>query len=740
MLFLPFGMVNAAHFMLLPQQAGWERALGRASQACLRVLGLLLTALFSFALGLILIDLVGWRWSPKSKLLDGFDTGVVLPGCVTVAALGVVVLSLLNRPGFIRRPRRDPDTSSFPTLSDLDLGLYQVTTGARLLRRLHLSVGLVFIALIGDLARTGREPGANGGPVRVVIAVTVVALIVVVTLMGDPITRGQVPADETLKDRVWGKGSVLPVLLAAGLVVVEIVSLTGAEQLSHWYSQPPARFARLSGLDQIANGLMAFGLIFLFLLGVAVALLARARRRSSPLTAEGSFFRPYAGGLTAFLVAALGVFVAIGFSAAAATTVATTLDLNASDKVEDSGDLQIGTTLMLDRVAYVWGLTVLEILVIAAFLGVGLARAKQTFGPAVRAQFPPGGPRVLPAGSEGRVARAMFVARLKNKVPCIVIVLVVVGVAMSVVQYLETTMLGDVWQHPSASNIWNMALIGSVADHSLPGWLSWADWLSEPRRSGASIVLINLGAWVLVAAAGGIVALSRGALKNSGLRRGINVVWDVFGFWPHSAHPFGPEPYSRWTVIELRNRLRYHLKRPTPTGLVDDGKPAVVVCSHSQGSVIAFAAYLLLDEGERKRVAMLTCGSQLRVIYPRAFPAFFNYAIVSTVFAKLGERWVNLYRTTDPLAGPVLSWNHDAPQPGRLPQDGVIETITAPSAKDHLTTRYGHDWRLPDPIPYDEDVETGAVHAIHGHHDYWLDPTWGVALTFLRDLPRKPSG
>ena len=70
----------------------------------------------------------------------------------------------------------------------------------------------------------------------------------------------------------------------------------------------------------------------------------------------------------------------------------------------------------------------------------------------------------------------------------------------------------------------------------------------------------------------------------------------------------------------------------------------------------------------------------------------------------------------------------------------MIETITAPSAKDHLTTRYGHDWRLPDPIPYDEDVETGAVHAIHGHHDYWLDPTWGVALTFLRDLPRKPSG
>ena len=85
------------------------------------------------------------------------------------------------------------------------------------------------------------------------------------------------------------------------------------------------------------------------------------------------------------------------------------------------------------------------------------------------------------------------------------------------------------------------------------------------------------------------MALSRGALKNSGLRRGINVVWDIFGFWPHAAHPFGPEPYSRWTVMELTNRIRYHLgRRPGAS------TPAVVIGPHSQGSIITVAALLLL--------------------------------------------------------------------------------------------------------------------------------------------------
>ena len=154
-----------------------------------------------------------------------------------------------------------------------------------------------------------------------------------------------------------------------------------------------------------------------------------------------------------------------------------------------------------------------------------------------------------------------------------------------------------------------------------------------------------------------------------------------------------------------------------------------MVCAHSQGSVISFAALMLLTDEERKRVALLTCGSQLRVIYPRAFPAYFNYPVVEAVFNGLGTRWVNLYRATDPLAGPVLSWNHTPTGSGHLPADGDPDEMPPP-AGDNRTRRSGHDWRLIDPIPYDPQVMTGAVYAIHGHHDYWADPAWGPRSPF----------
>ena len=315
---------------------------------------------------------------------------------------------------------------------------------------------------------------------------------------------------------MWGLGSCLFVVGALALLVVEIVHLAGMDDLPDESSE--ARFARLAGVDRVANGLMASGLTLLFALLVAVLLVDRLRRGGERPTGPAAYFRPYAGGWTAFLVAALAVFIGIGFSAAAATAVASALELNAEVKPGISWartDVKVGTTLMLDRVAYVWGLTVVEILGIAIVLGVGYWLAKWTFKSAVDAQYaPPTSDATLPAGWAPRVARAWYVAQLKHRLPHIVICLVVVGMAMSLVQYLETT------QHPSRTprcgNGVKDGVIGSAADDSLPGLLSWMDFLSEPRGSGASIVWINLGAWVLIAGAGAIVAISRGALKDSG--------------------------------------------------------------------------------------------------------------------------------------------------------------------------------------------------------------------------------
>jgi hypothetical protein len=160
----------------------------------------------------------------------------------------------------------------------------------------------------------------------------------------------------------------------------------------------------------------------------------------------------------------------------------------------------------------------------------------------------------------------------------------------------------------------------------------------------------------------------------------------------------------------------------------------VVVAAHSQGSLIAYAALLMLEPHEQKQVAFLSCGSQLRVIYPRAFPAYVNLATHRRLFSSLGDAWINLYRLTDPLAGPVLSWEHTATCSKHFPNN------LGSAAEDQFVgadrcRRCGNDWRLIDPIPHDKDLETGPVAAIHGHSEFWGDPSWERALAALRAYP-----
>ena len=215
LLFLPFGMVNAAPFML-PRGAGPLRTI---ALALFRLLGLLLTGLFSFALGLILIDLIGWRWSPSSNLFDGFSTGTVLPVTVLLAAAGMGLLSVLNQPGFIRTPTLVDDRDRWPRPS-LRRDLYRPTVGSRLLRRLHLATGLAVIALLADLARTGTDPTDDGGPLRVAVLLALLVIVVMVVLMGDP-TRTS-PRDEpatSTADKLRRAAGIPAVLLATVAVL-----------------------------------------------------------------------------------------------------------------------------------------------------------------------------------------------------------------------------------------------------------------------------------------------------------------------------------------------------------------------------------------------------------------------------------------------------------------------------------------------------------------------------------------
>lgn len=797
LLLLPFGLVNAAQFMLPRPVTAWGATMHLVAGACLRALGVLLTCLISFTLGLILIDLVGWRWALESPSLANVPDSVVLMVATSLSALGVTGLAALGWSGRTRRPPTTDDDSDLPPQSALDPAFFAGDPNSSTMRLLHLAAGWGTIALLAALTRQTQDGAVDWWTTPAVWLVVAVTLVVVV--LGDPertitvgfnlpkMARGTATARRIKAVSWWlavalgGAAALLLALETVRLTVVtaesgvasRAVALTDFDAVADvlmvagiallavlhpvnlfhvWRGPGFAHWTRRDAVVRLVMAMPAVGTAVLVLLlstpswvvttaqavlvvSLMLAVVAGARVIRPGCVgqrADDHYFRPYAGGMTAFLVATLSVFIAVGMSAAVANAAVRTLP-SADDKAPDNASAtgMASTTEMLDRVSYAWGLTILvSLAVVLATLVWGAARAR-AYGRVVDREFGPrsdGEPTRLPDGWRDRVARAMVVAQLKNYVPCFVITFVTTGLLVVGVQVYERFAAPD-----GTAEIWLL------------------DRLSQPRGAPWSGFLAGLGSWTLVFAGGALVAVSRGAIKDSRARRGINVVWDVFSFWPHAVHPFVPRPYSRWTVIELRNRIRYHLDgsrdgtpAAAPVGTRDERK--VVLAGHSQGSLICYAALIMLTPAERRRVAFLSCGSQLRVIYPRAFPAYVNLPTHRWLWRQLDGAWVNLYRLTDPLAGPVLSWSHDTrssrhfgadgePSEGPHPDD-AREPDEMPLLRKRIR-RCGNDWRLVDPVPYDEHVQTGPVEALHGHSDFWWDPAWRDALVALRGIPAR---
>ena len=240
-----------------------------------------------------------------------------------------------------------------------------------------------------------------------------------------------------------------------------------------------------------------------------------------------------------------------------------------------------------------------------------------------------------------------------------------------------------------------------------------------------------LCSWLLLGLAALVVMLARIGLRADTSRRGVNVIWDVVSFWPHAVHPFVPKPYSQHTVTHLHRRITQHLQTRERQGR------DVVVSAHSQGSLIAFAALHLLSPEERTRVALLTYGSQLRVIFPRAFPAYVNLDSLALLHRDLDGAWINLYRETDPLAGPVLSWQHLGEGAGLATsthlRDGTAVTAVDEYVRGSGVRRSGDDWRLLDPAPVTSPHQHGPSTRLWGHTGYWVDPAYELALAHVRE-------
>jgi hypothetical protein len=84
LLLAPFGLVNAAQFMLEPPESPPQRAAHAVAGAMLRVLGLMLTLMFPLTAAVITIDL--WAWQ-REAATDGVAVVFGMAGPVALVVL-----------------------------------------------------------------------------------------------------------------------------------------------------------------------------------------------------------------------------------------------------------------------------------------------------------------------------------------------------------------------------------------------------------------------------------------------------------------------------------------------------------------------------------------------------------------------------------------------------------------------------------------------------------------------------
>jgi hypothetical protein len=201
----------------------------------------------------------------------------------------------------------------------------------------------------------------------------------------------------------------------------------------------------------------------------------------------------------------------------------------------------------------------------------------------------------------------------------------------------------------------------------------------------------SYGSWIITAFAGLLVVTMLRARKNEKLRRSVGILWDLTTFWPRHAHPLAPPCYTDRALPEFASRTKWH---------VDKGRD-IIVSAHSQGSIIATAVVLQLPQYVRDQTAVLTYGSPLQHLYAPWFPAFFNQATLMELNRRVGGRWDNLYRSTDPIGGEIR------PKPPAGPTNVKI---------------------LPADTYGDGDI---AYPPIRIHSDYQVEPEYQTAISRL---------
>ena len=731
---VPFGLVNAAYFMLpAPRASGIHSGAGkwprRVAGGAFRAIGIVLTGVLVLSFAQAVIDLLAWQWS--GLVPEGSNTPRAAdPTPWLAGGLGAVLLALLGVRLLIGRRRVVPDTGTWRAPPDArekselaDGAFYSGDENVPSLYRLHLAAAYSVLAVLAaSVARTYGD--AALWDVLFWLSAGLLGLSFVhAALLGDP--------------RV-GRSGVLRVF-AEVVPLIEMwcgVAVLAGSAYAVWTVDLPAgRRGVLPGVADVGMWVSTVTLIALVTLVVAAALLALRTPEEKVPKEFGRFLK----GMAAPAVAALGVLLAVGFTAALDYGV-----LRVLRPPDPPGAMELPVFHL--RIAYAAGLAVALAAAVAIVILVGRRRSVQRFVPIVRAASN----RVaddrkrLPEEQVRRVAGAWWLGRLKYALALWVFVFALAGTVLTAAAVLE-----------AVEGL--IAAGGATATIVVcrPGsWLpSWLDWLSDCRDlPGPDWVTIGTGVLFLVA--GFLLYLGRRSLGDSAFRRGVCVVWDLVAFWPSVVHPLVPPPYAPKVIEDLRRRIAWHLgecyeldrpeDRPCTCPPQTEPVPFVVLAGHSQGSLIAVAALTRLAERHRDRVALLTFGSQLQIAYARAFPAYVNVSFLRWVRRPvLNGRWLSLYRETDPIGGPVLSRERNDPSEADTVSRSIRlgDTPGEKPCEDEITSlgirECGDEWRLLDPEP--ADGQTDPREAMRRHSAYTLDRAWSAALTRLTNRFSAPQ-
>ncbi|MFF0156639.1 hypothetical protein ACFYRY_03690 [Streptomyces sp. NPDC005263] len=654
LLLLPFMVVNLAHWMR-PTARGRKRTV-RLYGLLVRLAGLTLTVLLVAAACEVALDLAAWQCAGTRACAErhswlGFLSPVVSDGGwwsrpgrrLVVAALIPTALTALlwylSHRTWSAYESQQP--MSRPPEPEEETGRTALSRpgfwyGRRLVARLRAAHTAAGLLTVAAAVGTSaaRFDHRPGGPALLDVLGRLLEAALAVAAAGVVWVVCRRGRSEHRLDRELDQHLVRRLPLAAVALLVLAAVYAGWER-PEWTSA-----GRLPGDTTFGGIALIQGLLV-----IALGVVARVLHRAHPDARAA--MRGLGGPAVAMLACALGGVMSGGVSQ------------RVSDWLDGTGTDIPGPPVLLTWQASVIPPLLLGLLALFGWLARRTWQLRRLEMAAVERDYPDE-PQDLTRTR--RIARIRAMATLTDRAPLIV-----------AVTSAATLLLGAA------------ALVGAMTTDQTPGAAAQRSYAVVESAAEASQAL---GSWLIGLGFILFVTWGRRAYKDPSARRTIGILWDVGTFWPRAAHPFAPPCYAERAVPDLTWRMATWTRA---TG----GR--LVLSGHSQGSVLAAAAAWQLTPSVRRRVALLTYGSPLERLYGRWFPAHFGPAALSALHQDV-DCWRNLYRSTDPIGGPVRLTGACGPE------------VDREALKDPLV--YGRTARHPLPA------------AILGHSDYQADPAF----------------